>query len=218
MNLLSFISKILDYIYYRKCYICSKKCLEISICEDCLDKIFSDLLFCKTTRFGVDIYTATIYETEILKIIRALKYHKKREFEKLLSDIIIKTIKNYDLDIKDYIICPVPISENRLKKRKYNHMELVGNSVAKEFNLEIKPEYLKRVKDTAPLYKIPVPEREKTINGAFEVSDEIKGKKVLLIDDIITSGTTIKELTKLITEKEPEKLLVLCATRSKSFI
>ena len=218
MKFLAFLSHLLDYIYYRRCYICSKKCVDISLCAECIDKIFSNLAFMKSNKFGLEIYSGAIYEAELLKIIRALKYHKKAEFEKILSDIILKTIKNFDLNLDDFIICPVPIHQNRMKKRKYNHMELVANSVGNALNLKVGNDFLKRIKDTEPLYKLSIPERKKTIDGAFEVSESIKGKKILLIDDIITSGTTVKELSKTMLEKGAEKIIVISATRAKSFI
>ncbi len=218
MKFLAFLSHLLDYIYYRKCYICSEKCLDISLCEYCSDKIFSNLSFLKSNKFGLEIYSGAIYETELLKIIRALKYHKKAEFEKILADIIIKTVKNFDIKLDNFIICPVPIHQNRMKKRKYNHMELVANSVGKALNLEVKNDILKRLKDTEPLYKLSIPERKKAIDGAFEVSKEIKGGKILLLDDIITSGTTVKELSKIMLKKGAEKIVIISATRAKSFI
>ena len=218
MKILAFLSKILDYIYYRKCYICSKKCCEISLCNECIDKIFSDLSFLKSDKFGLEIYSGAIYETELLKIIRALKYHRKAEFEKILSDIILKTIENFDLKLEDYIICPVPIHQNRLKKRRYNHMELVADSVGKALELKVCKDFCERIKDTEPLYKLSVPERKKAIDGAFKVSDDVKDKKIILLDDIITSGTTVRELSKQILEKGAKSPIIISATRAKSFM
>ena len=218
MNFLSFISKILDYIYYRKCYLCSKKCVYISVCKECLQDIYDNFSFQKNIVSGLTVYTGAVYEENLLKIIRALKYHKKREFAVILSDIIFQCIKNFNLDTKDFIICPVPVHNNRLKKRKYNHMELVGEELAKRLNLEIRSDYLKRVKDTAPLYKLTIPERKTAVTGAFIASEEINGKKILLIDDIITSGTTIRELSEKIYTQHPAELMIISATRAKSFI
>ena len=218
MKFLSFLSNLLDYIFYRKCYICSKKCVEISLCNDCKDKIFSNLSFYKTQRFGIDIYVGGIYEQELLKIIRALKYHKKQEFEEILADIILKTIDNFALKTDNFSICPVPIHKNRLKKRKYNHMELVAEQLKKQLRIEVRGDYITRIKDTAPLYKLTIPEREKAITGAFQVSEEVKDKNILIVDDIITSGTTIKEISKLLKEKGASSIIVIAATRAKSFI
>lgn len=218
MKLSQFLSNLLDYIFYRKCYICSKKCFEISLCNDCIDNIFSNLSFYNTKKLGVEVYAGGIYAEELLKIIRALKYHKKSEFEKILADIIVKTIKNYNLKLEDYTICPVPIHENRLKKRRYNHMELVANSVAKELSINVNTEFIKRVKDTDPLYKLSIPDRKKTIDGAFIVTKEVKDKNIILLDDIITSGTTIREISKLLLENGAKKVIAITATRAKSFI
>jgi len=216
MNLPEFLSKILDILYYRTCYICSKKCSDISLCQDCLDKINSNLNFHSAKKFNTTIYSGATYENELLKIIRALKYHKKQEFKKILSDIIVETVKHYNLDLTDYIICPVPIHKNRFKKRKYNHMELVAQEVAKYFNLEIKSDLLTRIKDTQPLYKLSIPERKIAIKDAFIASPEISDKKILLLDDIVTSGTTICELSKIIQEQNPKDFIVICATRSNN--
>ena len=218
MKFLSFISHLLDYIYYRKCYLCAKKCTGSSICPECLQAIYDNFSFQRNKVAGLDIYTGAVYEENLLKIIRALKYHKKRDFAIILSDIIFQCIKNFELDIKDFIICPVPIHNNRLKKRKYNHMELVGAELSKALNIEIRSDFLKREKDTAPLYKLTIPERKAAIDCAFIASEEIKGKKILLIDDIITSGTTIKELSNKIFEQQPKELIIISATRSKSFV
>ncbi len=216
MKLISFFTKILDFIYYKKCYLCSKKCIDISLCEECLEKIEEKLNFHHAKKFGTEIYSGSTYEGELLKIIRALKYHKKREFEKVLTDILIKTVEHYNLDLSSFVVCPVPIHENRFKKRKYNHMELVANEFAKHFDLEVNSDLLKRQKDTPPLYSLSFSERKTQINGAFIASNEIKAKKILLLDDIVTSGTTICELSKIIREKEPSAFVAICATRSNS--
>ncbi|MCQ2957522.1 MAG: hypothetical protein MJ180_01315 [Candidatus Gastranaerophilales bacterium] len=184
------------------------------LCEDCREKIFSNLKFHEVKKFGTTIYCGAAYENELLKVIRGFKYHKKSDFRKILSDIIIKTVENYNINIEDFVICPVPIHEKRFKKRKYNHMELVAEDLAKHFNIELKTDLLKRIKDTVPLYKLSITERKTMIKGAFEVSKEIKAKKILLIDDILTTGTTIEELSRLILSEEPQKYIVITASRS----
>ena len=217
MKLKSFLNKILDFLYYRKCYLCSKKCLDISICKECLDNIFSDINFNKIQKFNTIIYSGMLYEGDIVKIIRALKYHKKSEFAEILAEIIIKTIENYKIDLSNFIVCPVPIHQNRFKKRKYNHMELVAKKIAEYFNLQLSSDYLARIKDTAPLYKLSLQERRKIIKGAFIASNDLKDKKILLLDDIITSGSTINELSQIIQENEPQDFIVIAACRSGNY-
>jgi len=216
MSIISFIEKILDYIYYRKCYICGKKCSDISLCLECKEALFSDLKFHKAEKFNTKIYSATAYENNFLKIIRALKYHQKKEFKNIISEILIKLVEHYNLNIDDYIVCPVPIHKNRLKHRKYNHMELVAQEFANHFSLKMDNSLLSRTKDTPPLYKLSIPQRREYINGAFMASENIANKKIILLDDIVTSGTTIAELSKLILEQKPKDFIVLCASRSNN--
>ena len=216
MKLFSFFAKILDYVYWRKCYICSKKCSEISLCNNCIEEMYSNLKFHKAMKFKTIIYCGAPYENIFLKIIRALKYHQKSEFKSILSTILIKTAEHYELNLCDFVVCPVPIHKNRLKKRKYNHMELVAEEFAKHYNLEVDNTLLMRKKDTPPMYKLTINERKKQLDGAFGASEKIQGKKILLLDDIVTSGNTISELTKLIFEQNPKEVIVMCATRSNN--
>jgi len=206
----------LDYIYYRKCYLCGAKCSDISICKNCQDALYSDLKFHHANKFGTKIYTGAAYENDFLKIIRALKYHRKSEFKTILSEILIKTVEHYNLKVDDFIIFPVPIHKNRFKHRKYNHMELVAEEFAKHFGLKVESSLLTRIKDTPPMYKLTVPERREYLKNAFAFSGNIQGKKILLLDDIVTSGTTIKELSQIILNEKPAELLVLCASRSNN--
>lgn len=216
MRIRLFIDTILDFLYYRRCYICAKKCIDMFLCKECIDKIFSNLSFCKIEKFGTIIYTGAPYEKELLKVIRGLKYHRKEDFAQILANIIIKTIENYQIDVSDYIVCPVPIHSRRLKQRKYNHMELVAHYIAKHFKIKVETNYFKRLKDTPPLYNLSFIERQENIKNAFSSSCNIKDKKILLIDDIITTGSTIKEIVATTKKYQPEKFIVICASKSNN--
>ena len=96
-------------------------------------------------------------------------------------------------------------------------MELVAKKVAEYFNLKESSDYLARIKDTVPLYKLSLQERRKITQGAFLASDEIKNKNILLVDDIITSGSTISELSQIILNKEPKDFIVITACRSGNY-
>ena len=102
-------------------------------------------------------------------------------------------------DKRDFQVVAVPLHLNRIKKRKYNHMELVAEEFCKMANLTPNFELIKRVKDTKPQYKLTRKERLVNLHEAFEIdtSKDLK-KPVLILDDICTTGATFEEMIKIL--------------------
>ena len=99
----------------------------------------------------------------------------------------------------DFQVVPVPLHKNRIKKRKYNHMELVAIEFCRLSGFVPNFELIKRIKDTKPQYKLSRQERMQNLADAFEV-DKSKdlNKPVLLIDDICTTGSTFEEMVRVL--------------------
>ena len=96
---------------------------------------------------------------------------------------------------KDFQVIPVPLHKNRIKKRKYNHMELVAEEFCKMSGFTPNFELIKRVKDTKPQYKLSRQERMKNLANAFVVNKEKDlGMPILILDDICTTGSTFEEM------------------------
>ena len=100
------------------------------------------------------------------------------------------------LDLKRaFQVVPVPLHKNRIKKRKYNHMELVAEEFCKLSGFTPNFELITRIKDTKPQYKLSRKERMKNLSGAFVV-EKTKSLQlpILIIDDICTTGSTFEEM------------------------
>ena len=144
---------------------------------------------------GVDVYCAGIYNKNLQKLIRGVKYHKKQD----LAFYIAKFMYHYWQEIGingDFEIVPVPLHSNRMRKRKYNQAELIAIEFAKLTGYSVNTELIKRQKDTAPQYKLSRLERLDNLKDAF-VIDKTKynvGKKILLLDDISTTGSTFETM------------------------
>ena len=184
-----------DLIYRRKCYCCSSARENTLLCSKCYD----ELVFCNTlpSKFvcGVDVYCAGIYNKNLQKLIRALKYHKKQELAYYLAKFTYEYWEQLGLS-GEFEIVPVPLHPNRLKKRKYNQVDLIANEFAKLTGYSLNNELIHRSKDTLPQYKLSRIERLDNLKGAFTVdkSKYNKGKKLLLIDDISTTGSTFETM------------------------
>jgi len=195
--MINFLKKLPDWIYKKKCYICGSSKENSKVCSFCLNK--TKYLPHKETHniLGVKIYSCCYYEGTIQKLIRGIKYHNQKELSVYLAKIMFKYWQNLSLTKDSYIIIPIPLFEKKLKKRKYNHMELIAKDFCKLTGYKTDSVSLKRIKNTKPQYDLTKKQREKNLKDAFSFSpDELKNKKLLLIDDISTTGTTLQEIIK----------------------
>ena len=208
-----FLLSLLDWIYKKKCYCCknSKEC--VKMCSKCYDEL--DFLPVQINRSfnGCNIYCAGIYSKNLQKIIRGIKYHNQKD----LAYYIAKFMYQYwdMLNIAgDFEIIPVPIYSKRKKQRKYNHMELIAQEFSKLTNYKVNTTLIKRVKDTKPQYKLKKAQRIINLDKAFEVdkSKFKEGTKLLLIDDICTTGSTFEEMIRELNNAGIQDITCLATT------
>lgn len=198
------LSQLLDLIYKKHCYFCRSTEENSRFCSRCYNKV--QLLPSgplKTVK-GVDVYSAVVYKDDIIKMIRGVKYHNQRELAYFQAKIMYEYWGKLDVSKKDFVIIPVPISKKRQKERHYNHMSLIAKEFSKMTGYEIDESLIVRVKDTKPQYKLTRQQRAENLKGAFcALSENVKCKKdknLLIFDDILTTGSTVAELTKILLE------------------
>lgn len=193
--MLNILNSLLDLIYRKKCYFCGSSKYSLKMCSSCYEKLeFSDR---NANRIidSIDVYCAGIYTKELQKLIRGLKYHNQRELAFYQAKFMYEYFQTLNIfDGKDFELVAIPLHERRIKKRKYNHMELVCEEFSKLSGFSCNFELIKRIKDTKPQYKLTRVQRLENLAGAFEVDkSKLCGKPILLMDDICTSGTTFEE-------------------------
>lgn len=165
------------------------------MCPKCYDEM--DYLPIESNRqiLGVTAYCAGVYDKNLQKLIRGLKYHKQRDLAyfqaKFMNDYWQKIINKED----NYQVVPIPLFKSREKSRKYNHMALVAEEFCKLNGYEPNLELVKRIKDTKPQYKLSKSQRMENLSNAFAINKEkLSTGKVLLIDDICTTGSTFENI------------------------
>ncbi len=103
-----------------------------------------------------------------------------------------------DLTVKNQIdvIIPMPLHPQRLKERGFNQSLEIAKLLAKQFNVPLDYTSCTRNKYTPPQASLPLKERVKNINGAFACSAELTGKRIAIVDDVMTTGASLNELAK----------------------
>lgn len=194
--MLKFINSLLDWIYKKKCYFCKSSKEAVKMCSKCYDELEHLPVSVNRVVEGKMVYCAGIYSKNLQKLIRGLKYHNQPDLAFYLAKFMEEYLNEFAPQ-KEFEIIPVPIFPKREKKRKYNHMNLVADELARLSGNYVNKELIKRIKDTKPQYKLKRSERIINLSGAFKVEKEnYKGKTLLIIDDICTTGSTFEAMIK----------------------
>lgn len=136
------------------------------------------------------------YNDEVLKeAIWEFKYNFVKEMGPVLAKLLAKHIKDKE-EFKDSIFLSVPLNKKRENWRGFNQSEVLAEELAKNFNNFFEKNALKKVKETKNQMKLTRKERAENVLGAFEARRTFSGKKVFLVDDVITTGSTLEECAK----------------------
>ncbi len=114
------------------------------------------------------------------------------------------------------VIVPVPLHVSRLRERQFNQSLLLSRACFKKWRAKIKTNLLIRRYNTTPQSLLSGNERRQNLKGCFELTDNssLAGKKILLVDDVLTTGSTINECVKVLRRSQPERIEVLVIARS----
>ncbi|MFU7516960.1 ComF family protein [Clostridium sp. HCS.1] len=206
--LISLKDELLDIIYPPKnsCIICQSEF--VGICPLCKSKIKRVKEFNGVLSYGY-------YNGVLKKLILEFKYNKNFVAGSILVDFLCDMIIENQIDI-DYIVY-IPSSKKAIKNRGFNQCEYLAKEINKNLDISICNDVIKNknVKEQKLLSK---EERCKNIKGAFKLKTDknIKNKKLLLIDDVMTTGATLYECEKLL--KENGALSIKMLTVAKSYI
>lgn len=204
---------ILNIMFPPACAVCGKinkewlcpKCkqrverLEKSVIKNIEDKKYEKLLY---------IFK---YESLIRKLILQYKFSNKAYLNHFFANIIAKNEKNADL-IREYdFIIPVPMHKKKMQKRGYNQTELIARELSKMLNVPTKLNILSKIVNTTTQSKLNGKARQSNIQHAFLVKNdiEIENKKIVLLDDIYTTGATVEECGRVLKEAGAKEILVL---------
>lgn len=206
------LESLLDWIYKKKCYFCRNSKEAVRMCSKCYEQMDYLPIGINRKIEEKNIYCAGIYSKNLQKLIRGLKYHNQKDLAYYLAKFMAEYF-NQITNRKDLEIIPVPIFPKREKKRKYNHMNLVGQEFSRITSNTLNTELITRIKDTKPQYKLKREERIKNLSNAFKVdTSKYNGKTLLIIDDICTTGSTFEEIIKELKRNGINDIICLAAT------
>lgn len=166
-------------------------------------------------RYG-KLRTIAFYHTTLQQAIHLFKFEKKKVLAHHLIQLINAHIPS-DCDIAEYdFVLPIPIHKKRLRERGFNQAALLADGIAKAENIPVLVDTLVRKRHTVAQSSLDSAARQQNIIGAFEVRnpDIISGKRLLVIDDVFTTGATMREAVSELWTADPAEIDVLTLART----
>ena len=216
------ISSAFDFVFPNfTCLICDceiKKGIVAHLCDTCFDKVEKrkvmvtrgDDFINKNKESQIDCFIDDIispfkYNFVSSKLVMRLKYGS----DKLPAEVFSKFM-TFDHTKYDFLL-PVPLSKKRLRQRGYNQSEIICGHISKQTGLPILGDFVIRTKNTTPQEDMTAEQRFQNQSGAFDLNTAkynnpqnlntiINGKRILIVDDVITSGATVNTIAKLLKE------------------
>lgn len=147
------------------------------------------------------LFSSTLYKGVMAEAIKLFKYSGKRGVIRGFARIIKTCVQRFDLECLGLeAVVPIPLHPKKLRERGYNQAEDVAKVVGRYLSLPLWNDYLVRVRYTKPQTKLKEQERKENIKGAFSVPGKKKqkgeDKKILLVDDVYTTGVTLNEASR----------------------
>lgn len=228
---------LLELLYPNVCPFCGKISIE-GICKQCIGKIqyvqeplckkcgkpIKDeqeeyCLDCKEKKRSFDQGKALwIHRTPVKQAIYKYKYHNRRIYSRIFAEELYRVYQDKLLRWDVQAIIPIPLHKKRKKMRGFNQTEEIAKKLEEKTGIPMLPDLLVRVKATVPQKKLESQKRNENISNAFRIrrGREIP-RRILLIDDIYTTGSTINEAAKILKLAGAEHVYFLTISIGQGF-
>lgn len=202
------------------CDDCAAEVLELPTvhCARCAEPGAFPGAQCERCRAGVPwdrAWAPFEHEGAVARAIHRFKYEDRSDLSRPLGLLLAATAKR-ELEAMPGALVPLPLHEARFRARKFDQAALLATTLATATARPLELGWLSRVRDTPRQVGLSEAERERNVQGAFAASSAVQGRDVVLLDDVLTSGATAREATRVLREAGAAKVFVLTLARARS--
>jgi ComF family protein len=181
---------------------------EMQICSACQE---TRPQFARATAYGA-------YEGELRELIHLLKYEQVLPAAGVLGGMLADAIRKLGVRTS-VLVVPVPLHSSKRRQRRFNQADLIARAALEKLahdDFEFAGKVLVRVKPTVSQIGLTGPQRRENMRGAFRVvhPNSVKGRSILLVDDVLTTGTTASECARVLRKAGAEQVWVATAART----
>ena len=156
--------------------------------------------------------SAAFYRGPLRQAIHAFKFRGQRALARPLGDLLLDEV-GHTLGDGAAVLVPVPLTWDRRAERGFNQAALVADRVARGLGTRVKSRWLRRVRRTVPQSDLSAAEREANVRDAFVASPAANGRHVVIVDDVFTTGATVRECARALRAAGARRVGVLTVAR-----
>lgn len=210
---------ILKLLFPPKCMLCGTPLREDEeICGDCRQKVLLNTAPPRVEKgaFFDKAAAGLWYENDVRNAIHGLKYREKQNYARPLARVMTYAYQHKIGEECD-LIAFVPTNPSTLRSRGYDQAQLLAESLSSMLDIPW-VDALEKTRETAPMHGLKPDERRANVLGAYRVccdQDLLAGKRVLLVDDILTTGSTLSECARMLKAAGAVRVYGLCAAATR---
>ncbi|MES2218037.1 MAG: ComF family protein [Pseudomonadota bacterium] len=157
-----------------------------------------------------------IYQTPITKLLMELKFHENLVNARLFGELMTTAIQQqwYRHQALPHVLVPVPLHPQRLQERGFNQALEISRPIAKTLKLELDTRHCFRLKNTNAQARQSAKQRQQNLRGAFQITRNFTGLRVAILDDVITTGSTLRAFSKALKKAGASEIHVWCCAKS----
>lgn len=233
MDLSKYLRSIINYLLPPRCVFCFGLGLPYNICSNCQQYLpslpqkcqqcaqflpSSPELICGRCLSDPPAFERTFvlfpYLPPIPSLITRLKFKGELANAKVLGELMQAQIPLwYEQIAKPDLIIPVPLHAQRLAERGFNQALEIAKPISRAFAIPIDAAGVQRKKATRPQSSLNAKERQRNIKNAFITHRDYNGCRIAILDDVMTTGQTVRELSKTLQEKGAKVIHILSCAR-----
>ena len=214
----SMLKQLLSVFLESRCPFCNRTTAD-SICEYCLKKLLSHQLSKGDRRkywHDLSLFAWGKYDGQLKRAIALLKYDNNPEIGSVLGKLLGQAWLNSGLNksLSQVTVVPIPLHQSKLKSRGFNQAEIIAKGFCQRSGYSLNSQALIRTKQTKAMFDLNPEERKKNLQKAFKLGKKLPQHPVLLVDDIYTTGTTVRESATVLQQQKIEVIGVVAIAKA----
>jgi ComF family protein len=219
-------------LFPSRCVLCGRPGLNIDLCGPCAEQLPRIGTRCEhcglplppgaTPLCGRCLYdpppfatciSPLLYQAPISQLLTGFKYGGKFSYGRVLAAQLIDCLRAGPTSAVDCLL-PVPLHWRRRWQRGFNQSEIIADELGRALRLPVHPRWLRRRRATPPQQGLTARERARNLRDCFVAARPLHGLRIALIDDVVTTGATAAELTRVLRSAGAAAVQVWCLART----